>query len=641
IYSGPWVNHSHGDVLGATITLMTRDAAFLLALLAIIVTTAGHSLWTIISYILHQTRSKPGQHDARFYQEQAILKNSGNALDAAWKFSRTSFAWRKHAKSKTYRPLSFIVIAVVLATLFAVASIFSSQVTKAAGSEFLLNSDDCGFWTFDINASAADEFKYNVKSLNTTVEAANYASNCYGTSNTNTAQCDTYIIPEITWTTNQNSSCPFASGTCLLSPTAAYEMDTGLLDSHDHLGINARGSERIAVRKVATCAPVHVTPYVVIFNETFGDGNVDTLANVQLGDIGDGTGTTWTYDLHLQFMNIGYELQSISTHDTSSSASGIHLTWNPIAEFNRTDADITMFFFAANFVLNTYPNSDPIFSANRALNTNKTLDGKEIVIYTADLAVTTIGCIDQYQICNPNLSGLAGEPVLCTPLGPAYSLFAEAERIDLNLYQLATLETIDLAFRYSSMFNSVNGRGSSALQAQNTVLTLIQSYQQQAQLPNNQWQIELSSWFAVSLATVQQYLVEKASGPIDVLEAGGSITKPSNKYEEAICKRQMIRNVAGYQNFSTLGVAIILVFGSGLIVLGLVIDTVAGRIQKQFLKRDYQRLSWVSDGYLQLQRLAYEGAGYDEWDGFADEVPVSKDVEQQVPELGGLEDSDL
>jgi hypothetical protein len=47
-------------------------------------------------------------------------------------------------------------------------------------------------------------------------------------------------------------------------------------------------------------------------------------------------------------------------------------------------------------------------------------------------------------------------------------------------------------------------------------------------------------------------------------------------------------------------------------------------------------LSWVSDGYLQLQRLAYEGAGYDEWGGCDDEVPVAKEVEQ-VPVLGGLD----
>jgi hypothetical protein len=299
-----------------------------------------------------------------------------------------------------------------------------------------------------------------------------------------------------------------------------------------------------------------------------------------------------------------------------------------------------MFFFAANLVQYTYPNSDPIFSANIRVNLNKELDNKELVVYLADISITVLACTDQYQICNPSLTGPDGKSMLCTPLGPTYSLFDEAEKIDLNSYQIATVATIQNAMLASSMSNSVNGRGSSALKAQSTVFTETNSYVQVAQLPNNQWQIELSSWFAVSLATLQQYLVEKASGPTDVLELGGNIIKPNDKYKEAICKRQMIRNVAGYQNFSTLGVAIILIFGSSLVALGLVIDTVFGWMQRRILKQHYRRLSWISDGYLQLQRLAYEGAGYDKWDGCTDEVPVSKDA-KQVPELGGLEISDI
>jgi len=301
-----------------------------------------------------------------------------------------------------------------------------------------------------------------------------------------------------------------------------------------------------------------------------------------------------------------------------------------------------MFIFAANGVINVDTNSDPIFSAHYLYNASVDVFGKERVVYLADKALTALGCIDQYQICNPNMPGLNGEPMLCGPLVGMYSLtgdlfFLEEEEVGLNPYQVATLETLVWAFFESSMWNSVSGRGPTALQAQNTIVTTNFDYQQEARLPDNQWQIELSSWFNVSLASLQQYLVQKASGPTDVLAEGGYVQKPTTKYGGAICQRQMIRNVAGFQNFSTLGVVIILVFGSGFVLLGLVIDIVAGLIQKHFLKRDYQRLSWVSDGYLQLQRLAYEGAGYDAWDGCADEVPVSKDVEQQVPGLRGLD----
>jgi hypothetical protein len=310
VHTGPWVNHSHGTLLGATITLTTRNAAFLLALLAIMVTTAGHSFWTIFSYIAHQSRSNPGSHDIIYHQEQVILKNSGSALNAARKFSREIFAWRKHVKSRKSRSLFFIAMALVLAALFGVASIFSSQVTKAAGSEVLINDENCGTWSFNVNSILVDLYKEDLKSLNETIAAANYVSSCYSTNNTDTPQCNTYITPAITWTTSQNVSCPFASETCLLSPTAAFQMDTGPLDSHHVLGLNAKSSERVTARKVVTCAPVHIAPYANFVNITFPDGRTDNFGQLYLGAPGTNTtNVTYEYDFHAQYIDLGYDLQ--------------------------------------------------------------------------------------------------------------------------------------------------------------------------------------------------------------------------------------------------------------------------------------------------------------------------------------------
>jgi hypothetical protein len=137
---------------------------------------------------------------------------------------------------------------------------------------------------------------------------------------------------------------------------------------------------------------------------------------------------------------------------------------------------------------------------------------------------------------------------------------------------------------------------------------------QVAKVPNNQWQIEMSGWFVISLASLQQALVEKATGPSDIVSQGGYVTSPgpSDYAGQALCKRQMIRNVSGYQNFSTLGVAIILIIGTSLVILGWTIETVVGLIQKRFHK-DHARLARISDSYLQLQRMAYEGGGYTGW----------------------------
>ena len=87
IFTGPWVNHSHGLLIGATLTLKTRDAGFLLAVLVVVVGATGRAFWFIASYVLHQLRCNEDSHDALFYQQQAILKNSAGSLGAAWKFA--------------------------------------------------------------------------------------------------------------------------------------------------------------------------------------------------------------------------------------------------------------------------------------------------------------------------------------------------------------------------------------------------------------------------------------------------------------------------------------------------------------------------------------------------------------------------
>jgi hypothetical protein len=84
-------------------------------------------------------------------------------------------------------------------------------------------------------------------------------------------------------------------------------MDTGPLDSHDILGIDSVPSERVTIRKVATCAPLHIAPYATLVNQTVGN-TIDEYAQV---DIGPMSGENWTYeyDTHASLINIGYDLQ--------------------------------------------------------------------------------------------------------------------------------------------------------------------------------------------------------------------------------------------------------------------------------------------------------------------------------------------
>lgn len=88
-------------------------------------------------------------------------------------------------------------------------------------------------------------------------------------------------------------------------------MDTGPINSHDDLGIDAIPSERVTLRKVASCAPMHMKPYSTIQNITIGGGDyVDEFLQLNIGEFAGASGNwTFEYNLHASLVNIGYDIQ--------------------------------------------------------------------------------------------------------------------------------------------------------------------------------------------------------------------------------------------------------------------------------------------------------------------------------------------
>lgn len=83
------------------------------------------------------------------------------------------------------------------------------------------------------------------------------------------------------------------------------------MDSHYILGIDAVPSERVTLRKVATCAPLHIAPYAIIVNQTIGSSDiVDEYIQIDIGEMSEVVGNwTYEYDTHASWVNIGYDLQ--------------------------------------------------------------------------------------------------------------------------------------------------------------------------------------------------------------------------------------------------------------------------------------------------------------------------------------------
>ncbi|KAL9131417.1 MAG: hypothetical protein Q9217_000631 [Psora testacea] len=286
--------------------------------------------------------------------------------------------------------------------------------------------------------------------------------------------------------------------------------------------------------------------------------------------------------------------------------------WKPVAALNRSDGDVSIMFLASNSVQYEVPVHDPFFSATTLSAPIPLPGGANFSYYLADYMVTVLACTDQHQYCNPVNKK-------CTSLTGANIVEKEVPNLDLNNIQHAT----ELRFRYATTFlttySSVRSRGANALLASETLSRDILT---QVGLPSNQWIIEVSNWFAVSMAKLQRLTVNYATGP-DYIRSGLNLAPAVTKTDIALCKQQKIRSPNGYISFSVLGLSIILIVGSLLIFASLVLDIVIGSLREKLNWKDHKRLQWAVDEKLQLQRLAYEEAGQGQWRGGTNAVPVT------------------
>ena len=309
IYKGIWTNWSHGLVAGTTLTLDERDGGLLTAFLAIFVSAAGAATWSIMSYALHQIRAKQEHQDGLHHQQQAILRNSRNPVGAAWQLMQLTWYWRSSAKRCLVRTLPLAGLPLLNVVLFGVAGVFSSEVTKAPGNETLIRSPNCGFLNLTSDPkSIQGQAAFNSMDLNDTLPAAAYQRACYGNVESS-LQCGQYIQRQLRWTSNRNAPCPFSSKICLSGNTTAYAMDTGLIDTHESIGINARKEERAQYRKVTTCAPIQTKDYGRAINDTKIDSPTkgDTLIQYFYGNSED-LNHTYQYNTHSLVEEHGYEL---------------------------------------------------------------------------------------------------------------------------------------------------------------------------------------------------------------------------------------------------------------------------------------------------------------------------------------------
>jgi hypothetical protein len=112
---------------------------------------------------------------------------------------------------------------------------------------------------------------------------------------------------------------------------------------------------------------------------------------------------------------------------------------------------------AQNDVAYLVPSDDPWMPAHQP----GTGDG--MTIYVGDHDVNLLGCVDQYQVCNPNSPASSSCSALTGALKLINSLGQSATSLGLNDQQQATVNRFMETSIFRGMYYSVNGRGASAL----------------------------------------------------------------------------------------------------------------------------------------------------------------------------------
>jgi hypothetical protein len=131
--------------------------------------------------------------------------------------------------------------------------------------------------------------------------------------------------------------------------------------------------------------------------------------------------------------------------------------WSPAPSLQRSDADVTLMMLAQNDVTYLAPSDDPWMPAH----VGGEGDGQHI--WVGEYDVNLMGCIEQYQICNPNIPGDAG----CTALSGSLEVFDSFGQPDgllgMNAEQRSTIQRFLLTSIFRSIYYAVKGRGASAL----------------------------------------------------------------------------------------------------------------------------------------------------------------------------------
>ena len=303
----------------------------------------------------------------------------------------------------------------------------------------------------------------------------------------------------------------------------------------------------------------------------------------------------------------GYDSASLAAGDPQWAANSSIIRRPTGAEPSNS---ASIFFLSTNNVSNLMPTNDPIFRID------STAAGSS--------PVRIISCIEEHELCNPRAPSLSE----CRKFAPVDNPFAIASALSLNERQNGTALRVAINLIRQDLSQVVNFAPGDVVMAGKTVL----NSEQYGILPADQWRREVRRWFAMALYLMQSDAVQFSTPQADATLAPFFKTITDEPWLTS-CKNQRVRNMEGIRNFNFLAIVLILSIGAVVIVVGGFIEPFAGLLRRVSGRDEDRALTWVFDGVLQLQRLAYGAVGVEKWQPGVADVPTTDEKVWPVLDL--------
>ncbi|KAK3937728.1 hypothetical protein QBC46DRAFT_356451 [Diplogelasinospora grovesii] len=620
VYVGLWNDYSEAGIRQATLTLPLRWGNVLASGLALLVSVAGGATWVISAYILHQLRVRhhPDRKrpDALQLQVQTLLRNNATALSALVDSFWISRAWASTPYSSAGAVLPVAVVAGFIMVLFSLSSLFVSAIAtqnQANVNVLARPGPDCGGW--DLNwtrlydpandPGVIPQFDAQQAVVNDALGARTYASWFYSDKRPLAATNTMYPVQRLPYEARMEP-CPYirpdGTGRCLSNdtstPNVSLTLDTGVIDSHVHLGMNARPDDRSNLRSVITCSPIDVSD---LMQETPTDPGYVAF---NMADFTNDTGT-YTFAARPDLLGTSYEA-GCSWWSGSQKA----MFW-PDKLYKGDDADITLCYVAQNSVRYFEPVYDPLFLANgsRSVVFGEGTPGATRIYYGNNY-INAIACLQQVQFCNPANGA-------CTPLSHPARAYNESIRLGFNENQWTAVKRSALLLGLTDVGTLGLGTlGAAGLLARESVLVEVNSFH----FPPDQWKKEARLWFETRLALLQAHVV-RFLGRIDLsnpslygryLVYQPLDSLPEGPEKDAVydgCYNQKITTTGQYQNFQFFPVMAVVVVCVLIILVSLSLEACVRIARQRWVSRSgtVRQLARDLDGQYWLLRMALEG----------------------------------